>query len=136
MQKIILEKGYTVICKSWEQDSDFWETNQITVESKAEALEFRDLCLFVQDKTLCIGNSRKYKENQINGIIEFIKSKEIIFADFLSESPSEKEYLKAFKSAQFEILGEPKHESLECRYCSSVEVVFTSRDLVAEILES
>lgn len=134
--KLVFNKGYTVRCKSWENDADDFRTNDLTVPSLEMAIELKELCLLCRSKNRdksCVGNTYdKYTPQQVETICDFVKDHKLLFPD-VEETYDEHDYVKTFNKTQRIILG--YSDDFVCRVCEKVEILYTDKDIYVQILE-
>lgn len=113
-----LSKGYTVIVDSWENDGDYYQTNQVTVETKEEARRLSHICsnLFQSE---CIGNTTS-QEEVIEGL-DFYNSFNIYP---VTEMEAER--------IASDLLG--RSEYYRYRMCENVTILYTPEDLYVELI--
>ena len=78
MQKIVVNKGYTITVVSSENDGDFYNTESLTVETYKEAELYFELIQFYKEN---LNTERKLNKNQEALIEEFINEHEGINID-------------------------------------------------------
>lgn len=121
--KKIVNKGYTVEVKSWENDGDNYQTKSQTYDTKEEALAIKSLCLSVfkshHNGDTGIGNMSDYEDpNPIiveyivhnPEILNFNNDENLIKPIDLKES-IEKEFPEEIKQYEWQELI---HDYLEC----------------------
>lgn len=135
-EKLIHNKGYTVTCKSWENDADNYQTNNLTVPTLEIAIELKELCLLCRSKNrvkTCVGNTYdNYTNAQIKTIVEFVKSHRLLFPD-VEETYDEDDFIDTFNETQVGILG--YSQDFTCRVCETVDILFSDKDIYVQILE-
>ena len=79
----VFSKGYTIICTSWENDGDNYNTLTYTVETKEEALLINKICKELFD---CIDNgigNTTDKESFDEGIKNYIEDNPELTYDYI-----------------------------------------------------
>lgn len=125
MKHLILPKGYTIYCTSWENDLDNVMENTYTVSTKKEAEIIIKIC-----KELFVSHSRNKKAigNIAKGAITLIE-------DYLKNNPDINFTVEEIEKINLELLGEPiESEFYESRVYYSSYVVYSPEDIYVEKL--
>lgn len=130
-QHLILPKGYTLSVTSWENDGDYYNTEDYTVDSKdiaKELLDFCNLCKSGSNNKTTIGNG--YANSRQALIVEFFKQHQLL-SEYLEIDVNDKDsIMDAFYELTCELFG--SSEYYDCRAFSDATVIYSPVDVYAE----
>ena len=128
---LLLPKGYTLSITSWENDGDYYNTKDYTVDSKdiaKEILDFCNLCKTGSNNTTTVGNG--YVSRRHHLIVDFFK-RHTLLADYLGVNlEDEDSIMNAFYDLSGDLLG--YSEDYGCRAFSNAIVIYSPVDVFAE----
>ena len=128
---LIAPKGYTLSITSWENDADYYATNDYTVDSKElakELLDFCNMCRSGSNNQTTVGNG--YAQERKNIIIEFFKTHPLISEHLDVDINKEDSILDAFYELTYELFG--SSEYYDCRVLDSAIVTYSPDDVYVE----
>ena len=128
---LIVPKGYTLYITSWENDADYYATNDYTVDNKDLAKEILDLC------NLCVSGSNNkttvgngYANSRQDLIVKFFKQHQLL-SEYLEIDVNNKDsIMDAFYELTYDLFG--SSEYYDCRAFSDATVIYSPVDVYAE----
>ena len=130
-QHLILPKGYTLSVTSWENDGDYYNTKDYTVDNKElakEILDFCNLCRSGSNNQTTVGNG--YAQKRKNIIIKFFKTHPLISEHLDVDINKDGFIMDAFYDLAFYLFGSPEY--YDCRAFSDATVIYSPVDVFAE----
>ena len=124
---LLLPKGYTLSITSWENDGDYYATNDYTVNNKdlaKEILDFCNLCASGSNNTTTVGNGYVYSRQKL--IVEFFKQHKLLADHLHVNLNDEVSIMDAFYDLTYNIFG--TSECYDCRAFSGAAIVTYSPD--------
>ena len=124
---LLLPKGYTLSITSWENDGDYYATNDYTVDNKdlaKEILDFCNLCASGSNNTTTVGNGYVYSRQNL--IVEFFKQHKLLADHLHVNLNDEVSIMDAFYELTCELFG--SSEYYDCRAFSGAAIVTYSPD--------
>ena len=103
---LIVPKGYTLSITSWENDGDYYATNDYTVDNKGlakEILDFCNLCASGSNNTTTVGNGYVYSRQNL--IVEFFKQHKLLADHLHVNLNDEVSIMDAFYDLTYNIFG-------------------------------
>ena len=128
---LIVPKGYTLSITSWENDGDYYATNDYTVDNKdlaKEILEFCNLCASGSNNTTTVGNGYVYSRQNL--IVEFFKQHKLLAGHLHVNLNDEVSIMDAFYELTYDLFG--SSEYYDCRAFSSAIVTYSPVDVYVE----
>ena len=128
---LIVPKGYTLSITSWENDADYYATNDYTVDNKElakEILDFCNMCRSGSNNQTTVGNGHAQERKNI--IIEFFKTHPLISEHLDVDINKEDSILDAFYELTYELFG--SSEYYDCRVFDSAIVTYSPDDVYVE----
>ena len=147
----VVSKGYTVTCKSWENDGDNYNTKSIVVKNKEMAEALYQMCKVLfqsksRENSKGIGNSLDGSYSVQTKIAEFIKKYPILIdkehaqklieiqdkdEELIDDEDEELEfYEECCNHWKYELLG--SSEYYYCRVASTTTVTYSPEDIFVE----
>lgn len=148
MTEVVVNKGYTVEVKSWENDGDYTNVKKMTVESKELAVALVKMCttLFCSKNSekKGIGNSNyEYDKSKIRTtILSYLENNKEDFELFLNylegeESVpnllTENDKINIVMEINFQLLGGTEY--YYSRVCESCKIYYSPEDVVVNLVE-
>ena len=128
---LLLPKGYTLSITSWENDGDYYATNDYTVDNKDIAKEILDLC------NLCVSGSNNkttvgngYASSRQYLIVEFFKQHQLLSKYLEIDLNDKNSIMDAFYELTYDLFG--SSEDYDCRVFSNAIVLYSPVDVFAE----
>lgn len=128
---LIAPKGYTLSIASWENDADYYATNDYTVDNKdlaKEILDFCNMCRSGSNNQTTVGNG--YAQERKNIIIEFFKTHPLISEHLDVDVNKDDSILDAFYELAYELFG--SSEYYDCRVFDNAVVMYSPVDVYVE----
>lgn len=143
-KQLVINKGYTLEVKSWENDGDYSNIKKKTVQSKEIAKALFDLMQLCKSKNnqakgkIGLGNTcDEFDENQKIAIINFFKSNPILvkesFKEEIDDITDEDDFIDMFHEISYELIG--GSDFYVCRVMESCKVTYSPEDIYLEIIE-
>lgn len=129
----VINKGYTITAKSWENDADNYQTKSITVETIQEAKawkELLDLCYSENNQpkgVIKLGNSLGFSKEQKEIAKNFIIENKHLLFDNDETFEDDDDYYYGFIDLAASILGGSQHYL--CRVTDSYEITYSPEDI-------
>lgn len=138
MEKVLYKKGYLIRITSWENDGDAYRTEEVNVDSEAEAKQIVEFARLFESKSRRgkIGNIYDRAYTEVVGVLSKFYKK---YPDFIekpddeAEGYKEGEQLVEFMLERASGLGLTGNE-FYTRVCQSVEVLYFAEDVICEDL--
>lgn len=131
MQKLVVQKGYTITVDSWENDADYRQTHSIVVNTLEEAKEWNRLMELCKREVL--GNTYGgFNEEQIEIIEDFFKTTTL--EHFYEEGENLNECGNSFDTLVFPLMGESVEE-FNCRLMEKCTITYSAIDIYCDIIE-
>ena len=124
---LIAPKGYTLSITSWENDADYYATNDYTVDNKElakEILDFCNMCRSGSNNQTTVGNG--YAQERKNIIIEFFKTHPLLSEHLDVDINKDGFIMDAFYDLAFYLFG--SSEYCDCRVFDSAVVMYSPVD--------
>jgi hypothetical protein len=129
--KLVVKKGYTLTCTSWENDADNYRTKSITVQDKEEAKAIKELCdiIFKSENNGDggIGNSFSLENDHKEMIVEFMKERPAL----CDGSTDDDELFDKCMKYNYQLMG--SSEDFDSRISESCVVTYSDKDI--EVVE-
>ena len=128
---LLLPKGYTLYITSWENDGDYYNTMEYTVDNKdiaKEILDFCNLCESGSNNTTTVGNG--YASSRENLIVEFFKQHKLLADHLHINLNDEGSIMNGFYDLARSVFS--TSEYYDCRAFSDATVVYSPVDVFAE----
>ena len=128
---LIVPKGYTLSITSWENDADYYATNDYTVDNKElakEILDFCNMCRSGSNNQTTVGNGHAQERKNI--IIEFFKTHPLISEHLDVDINKDGFIMDAFYDLAFYLFG--SSEFYDCRVFDSAVVMYSPTDVYVE----
>ncbi len=136
MKHKVINKGYTITVKSWENDGDYSNTKSIVVDSLDKAKAYWDmmqLCKSSHKGATNLGNTcDEFSAKQIRVIVDFMRSNPILFE---GDDPNsgEEHLVDWFTEIAGELLG--YSEFYACRVMEECIITYSPEDIYVEQIE-
>ena len=133
IKNLIQKKGYTITVESWENDGDYSQTREVTVETLEKAKALANICELAhrtKNNRNGIGNTSEYDEEKCKDLIlEFFENEEnkVLLND---RCKTEDDYIDIFNDWAGDLLG--YSEFYLYRVCDSYEISYTPEDVYVE----
>jgi hypothetical protein len=132
----VINKGYTLEIRSWENDGDLNSIKKVTYEDKELAIEIAKMCqnLFCSknDKGNGIGNTLNGDENEVfSEIVNYVNEHPLLLQGDEIKEENIPEYIMEMYND--ELLG--YSEYYYSRVCESVKITYSPEDIYLEEIE-
>ena len=132
---LVQAKGYTITVESWENDGDYSQTKEVTVDTLEKAKALANICELAhrtKNHRNGIGNTCESRDDEKckDLILEFFQNEEnLILLDNIS-CDDEDDYIDIFNDWAYDLLG--CSEFYLYRVCDSYEISYTPEDVYVE----